>query len=612
MSYRLGIDLGTTYTAAAVEERGRAEVVQLGDHAPQIPSAVFVREDGELVVGEAAVRRGSVQPDRLEREFKRRLGDRVPFVLGGQEVTAEALTARLLQMVVTDVQRRQGGPPERIALTHPANWGPHRREVFLSAVRLAGVGPVTLMTEPAAAAVHYSSTERADTGDVVAVYDLGGGTFDAAVLRKAAGEFELMGTPSGVEQLGGVDFDDRVFEHVLGALGDAAGQLDPQDPAVVTALVRLRRECTEAKEALSTDAEAVVPVTLPGMPATGVRLSRAEFEDMIRGDVDSTVRCMRRALESASVAPEDVRTVVLVGGSARIPLVAEALGHAFGRPVTVSTQPKLAVALGAALLAGGVLPAPPAGPAPDPDPAPGPTGERRATGPSGRGERTPVGGPAPPATPAGSDRRSAVGAGRRFSVRQLAAAVTGLLVAAAVLALVVAPSAGRSGLAGVPDGTEVTASAFGIPVSEVTVQGGAVRVAGAAGVLGAGPLRLTYEDGDGRTATAFLEQDAQLGVVIGAAPVVLGLFAFAYAESNLRKVRRRRRARNGELAAMGGVGAVVGVALLVASWVWLDKAVRGWEAGAVLLLCVLAGTLVPLLQAAVAARRPAGRTARSR
>ncbi len=613
MAYRLGIDLGTTFTAAAVEERGRAEVVQLGDHAPQIPSAVFVREDGGLLVGEAAVRRGAVQPDRFEREFKRRLGDRVPFVLGGQEVTAEALTARLLQVVVTDVQRRQGGPPERIALTHPANWGPHRREVFLSAVRLTGVGPVTLMTEPAAAAVHYSSTERADVGDVVAVYDLGGGTFDAAVLRKAADEFELMGTPSGVEQLGGVDFDDRVFQHVLGALEGATGQLDPQDPAVVSALVRLRRECTEAKEALSTDAEAVVPVALPGIPATGVRLTRAEFEDMIRSDVDSTVRCMRRALESASVTPEDVRTVVLVGGSARIPLVAEALGVEFGRPVTVSTQPKLAVALGAALLAGGVLPTPPPRPEEATGPAPGPGEDRAGTGDGGARGRTPVasGSQPAPARPDGGPpaRPGTVGPSR---VRQLAAAVTGLLVLAAVLALVVPRSPRTDGPAGVPDGTDVTASAFGIPIPRVTAQGGAVRTAGPAGALAAGPLRLEYEGADGRTETAFLAQEAQLGVVIGAAPVVLGLFAFAYAEANLRKVRRRRRARNGELAAMGGVGAVVGVALLLASWVWLGKAVGGWESGGVLVLCTAAGSLVALLQAAVAARRPVGRSARNR
>ena len=297
VAYRLGVDLGTTYTAAAVEDGGRAEAVQLGDDAPQIPSAVFVREDGQLLVGEAALDRGQRQPDRMESQFKRRLGDDTAYVLGGQDFTAQELTAELLRTVVDDVCARQGAAPERIALTHPANWGAHRRGLLLEAARLAGVGPVTTLTEPAAAAVHFSFTDRADIGDVVAVYDLGGGTFDAAVLRKTAEAFELMGTPDGVERLGGIDFDDKVFRHVLGVLDGAAAELDPDDAAVVAALVRLRGECTRAKQRLSKDSETTVPVALPGLPATSVRLSRAEFEDLIRPDVEQTMRCMHRALE---------------------------------------------------------------------------------------------------------------------------------------------------------------------------------------------------------------------------------------------------------------------------------------------------------------------------
>ena len=147
----------------------------------------------------------------------------------------------------------EGGPPGRLALTHPANWGPHRLATLHDAVRESGVGPVTMVTEPAAAAVHFASTERADDGDVLLVYDLGGGTFDTAVLRRSATEFVLLGRPEGIDRLGGVDFDDGVFRHVLAGLGGAA--LDPDDPAVVAALARLRRECTAAKEALSADSE---------------------------------------------------------------------------------------------------------------------------------------------------------------------------------------------------------------------------------------------------------------------------------------------------------------------------------------------------------------------
>ena len=629
MGYRLGIDLGTTFTAAAVEEGGRAEVVQLGDHAPQIPSAVFVREDGALLVGEAAVRKGAVQPDRLEREFKRRLGDRIPYVLGGQEFTAEQLTARLLRTVVDEVVKRYGGPPERMALTHPANWGAHRRSVLLEAVRLAGVGAVTTLSEPAAAAVHYASTERAQVGDAIAVYDLGGGTFDAAVLRKSPTEFELLGTPNGVEQLGGVDFDDKIFRYVLRSLGDAATDLDPDEPAVVAALVRLRRECTDAKEALSKDSETAVPVALPGMPSTSVHLSRVEFEDMIRPDVEQTIRCMRRALESASLPPADVRTVVLVGGSARIPLVAEALGHEFGRPVAVSTQPKLAVALGAALLAGGVLPSPPEPPAPRPEegtpPEPG--------GRDGTGGREPP--PKETKPGIGGDRSRPDGSGRRGlpvrkppnrprRVARLAAAIAGLLVLAVFLAVVLppliepAPPAGVTvggqqavdgrfsaelgsglALAGLPAGTEMRVTALGMPLpggKAVMSEGPTTVTLGPISDLLAGPVRFTVTGG-GQAAFVVEPTGGGLGGAVRFLPLLPLLFAVAYTESVLRGIRRRRTARRADVVGMAAVGAVAGLGLVLAAWTLGSRDMGLPLVLGVLVVCAGAGGLVAVLQA---------------
>jgi len=281
VGYRLGIDLGTTYSAAALERSGRAEIVPLGDHAPQVPSVLLFREDGSFLVGDSAVRRGVAEPGRLAREFKRRLGDQTGVILGGTPFSPQALIARLLRWVVDAVAERQGEPPDKVVVTHPANWGPYRRELLHQAVRLADVGPAETCTEPVAAAIHFASTERVEAGDVVAVYDLGGGTFDAAVLRKTASGFELLGAPEGIEQLGGVDFDEAVFAHVVRALGESVTELDPDDPAVVAALVRMRRECTDAKEALSTDTEVTIPVTLPTIQ-TSVRLTRAELEDMLR------------------------------------------------------------------------------------------------------------------------------------------------------------------------------------------------------------------------------------------------------------------------------------------------------------------------------------------
>jgi len=127
VGYSLGIDLGTTYSAAAIMDGGRAEVFTLGTVAPAIPSVVVLREDGEVLVGEAAERRSIVEPTRTGREFKRRLGDPAPLVLGGTPYGAEALMARLLRFIVDEVAKRQGAAPERIVITHPANFGPPDR-----------------------------------------------------------------------------------------------------------------------------------------------------------------------------------------------------------------------------------------------------------------------------------------------------------------------------------------------------------------------------------------------------------------------------------------------------------------------------------------------------
>jgi hypothetical protein len=196
--------------------------------------------------------------------------------------------------------------------------------------------------------VFYASQERVEPGAVVAVYDLGGGTFDAAVLRKGEASFEILGAPDGVERLGGLDFDDAVFQHVMAAIGPAVAQLDPDDPAVLAGVARLREECTSAKEGLSSDTDVSIPVLLPNV-RTEVRLTRAEFEDMIEPAMSQTIDALSRALNSADVKPDDLSRVLLVGGSSRIPLVAQRVSAALGRPVAVDAHPKHSVAVGAVM-----------------------------------------------------------------------------------------------------------------------------------------------------------------------------------------------------------------------------------------------------------------------
>lgn len=434
MGYSLGFDLGTTFTAAAVVRGGRAEMVSLGNHAVTIPSVVFLRDDGELLVGDAADRRSVQEPARAARAFKRRFGDAAPIILDRTPFSADRLMAAVLTQVLADVVKRQGGAPDAVAVTHPANWGAYKLDLLRQAVTAAGVGTATLVPEPVAAAVQYASTERVEVGDVVAVYDLGGGTFDAAVLRKTATGFETIGRPEGIERLGGIDFDEAVMAHVRATLGDALDRADTSDPATREALAALRAECVAAKETLSSDSDATIPVNLPAV-RTQVRLTRNEFEDVVRPMVRETVQALRRAVQAAGVEPAQLKAVLLAGGSSRIPLVGELVSSELGRPVVNDSHPKHTVAMGAARVAAATLaPAPSAAPPPPPPPArppaavPPPPG---APAPSAASVSAPPAPPAPPvATPPAAPSRA-----KRPAVVYAAAAAAG--VAAVVIGVLV-------------------------------------------------------------------------------------------------------------------------------------------------------------------------------
>ncbi|GIM96624.1 Hsp70 family protein [Paractinoplanes toevensis] len=444
MTYGLGVDLGTTWTAAAVRRGETVEVLRLGGRRPEIPSVIFLAADGAVVVGEPAVRRGEQQAGRMAREFKRRIGDPVPLLVGGSPYPAHALVARQLEHVLAVAASIEQGPPDLVVLTCPANWGPYKRDLLEQAARLADAPRVVLRSEPEAAAVSYAASEHMADGDVVAVYDLGGGTFDAAVLRRGAGGFELLGAPEGIEQLGGIDFDEAVFDHVTRVLPD--DRLAGDDPELVAALTRLRRDCVDAKEALSFDTEVMIPVALPGLH-TRVRLTRLEFEAMIAPALHETVRALGRALRSAGVEPERLRAVLLAGGSSRIPLVGALVGTEFGRPVVVDPDPEHSIALGAARLTDAAPPAPPpVAPAPVPAPVPKPTPVPEPTPAPPVSSAPPAPPPLPPAesppaesppaeslpaeTPAPAEP-SRAGAGRR-RVRMLVAGVAVVVVAVGV------------------------------------------------------------------------------------------------------------------------------------------------------------------------------------
>ena len=352
MGYEVGIDPGSGSTVAAVcRSDGSARVVP-----DVVPSAAYLAADGTLLVGHDAERRGLADPTRVVRELTSRVGDATPVLVGREPVAGADLVARFLTRVVGDVARQEGEVAARVAVTHPAGWGAHRVGALRAALAEHGLGSALLVAEPVAAA--FAVAPRVGPGALVAVYDLGGARCTASVVRRGPDGFAVAGP---VEELGfgGADLDEAVLGHVRAALGTAWEGLDAGDEDVLAAVADLRRECTAAKEALSRDTEVLVPVALPGL-RTQVRLGRGEFEEAIRADVAATVEAMERALAAAGTSAAELAAVVLVGGSARVPLVPQLLGDALGREVAVAADPVGAAAVGAALLAHGPRPAAPA------------------------------------------------------------------------------------------------------------------------------------------------------------------------------------------------------------------------------------------------------------
>jgi len=357
-----------------VSDAGATEVVVLSSDGRAAMRSVVALDGERVVVGEAAEQRILSAPTSGAREPKRRLGDETPFVLASTPYSAEALMGHLLAHVVGVATESRGAPPDEVVLTHPATWSAYKLDLLREVARSAGLDEVTIVAEPVAAAAYYAGLGKVPVDATIAVYDFGGGTFDVAVVRGGPDGFGLLGTPEGLERLGGVDLDQAVVAHVDRALDGALGSLDRSDPAVLQGLARLRDECVRAKEALSSDAEVSIPVALPGL-STEVRLTRAELEAAIRPRISETLAALDRVVGAAGITVDDLDAIVLVGGSSRVPLVAELLAQA-GRPIATDVDPKLAVAGGA--VAPSVM-APTAGRVDD-DPTPSLTSEGTDSG----------------------------------------------------------------------------------------------------------------------------------------------------------------------------------------------------------------------------------------
>lgn len=367
MPYVLGMDIGSTSTAAAVARwRGgtwaRPEVVPLDVDSAVVPSVLHLSPDGSLRVGEPGADDGS----RTTRDFVGRLGDDVPLVLGGEACPPQTLIAELAAWVVERVSAREGGLAEAVVLSHPAGWGPHRRELLHRALWDLDLRNVTLLPRPVAVAESHAA--RGFPGTTAAVYALGGTTFEAALVRRdPRGTYETFGLPQGLPAVGGGDFDEALAEHVRTVLGRELAGAEGRDGHPTPR--ELLAECDRAKRELTVGTETDVVLAL-STGAVRVPVTRARFEDLIRPTVQATVDLLVRAVHSAGLTPAQLDGVLLAGGSTRIPVVRELLAAAFPVPVEVEPDPQLTAATGAALAAGQVVSPRPRRPVPPPRSAP--------------------------------------------------------------------------------------------------------------------------------------------------------------------------------------------------------------------------------------------------
>nr|MDT0662776.1 Hsp70 family protein [Micromonospora sp. DSM 115978] len=353
MPYVLGIDIGGTSTTAAVTrltEDGwtRPEPAKLGARSSAIGSLLQLGSDGSLIVGDPAEYGQPPDRERTARGFLRRIGDPVPMLVGGEAWTPEALTAVLVTWVVERVMAQQSDrPAEQVVLSHPASWGAYRKEVLRQALWAAGIPHATLLPEPVVAAESHAC--QGFTGSALAVYALGGESYAGSVVgRSRTGGFELVAGLDGVEPLGGSDFDAALLRQVGDRLTRTAGR--PRhlaDERSRPALLGLAEACLSAKERLTVAGETDVRLHLPDGP-TRVPVSRVEFEELIRPGLRLTVEHLAGVVRTAGLAPEQLDGVLLIGGSARIPLVAELVGRRLTVPVTVQADPQLTAAAGAA------------------------------------------------------------------------------------------------------------------------------------------------------------------------------------------------------------------------------------------------------------------------
>ncbi len=346
----IGIDLGTTFSAIATMEGGKAKIIPNAEGQRTTPSVITITKEGERVVGTLAKRQAISNPDRTIRSIKREMGTSYSKTIDGKVYKPAELSSMILQKLKRDAEAYLGESIKQAVITVPAYFSDAQRQATKDAGKIAGLEVLRIINEPTSAALAYGMDKEEES--TILVFDLGGGTFDVSILELSEGIFEVKAT-SGNNRLGGDDFDQRIMDWMVEEFQKESG-LDISKDSM--AIQRLKDAAEMAKIELSqkTTAEINLPYIYAdntGPKHLNLTLSRSKFEIMIADLIEAAMGPTRRALSDAKLQPSDIHKILLVGGSTRVPAVYSAIKSYFNQEPSKELNPDECVALGAAIQA---------------------------------------------------------------------------------------------------------------------------------------------------------------------------------------------------------------------------------------------------------------------
>ena len=353
----IGIDLGTSNSAAAVLEAGRPKIVPSAEGASlygkAFPSFVAFTKDGNVLVGEPARRQAVSNPHGTVYAAKRKMGTNFKYNIYGKEYTPQQISAFILQKIKRDTESFLGEPVHKAVITVPAYFDDNQRQATKDAGTIAGLEVIRIVNEPTSAALAYGLDKGSAKEQKILVFDLGGGTLDVTIMEFGDGVFEVVST-SGDTQLGGTDMDNAIINYVTKEFQREHG-VDLNEDAV--AMQRVREGAEKAKIELSTTME--TEINLPFISATNagpkhlqMKMTRAKLEELMDPIVKRCQKSVDQALADGKVTPKDIARVIMVGGPTRMPIVQRYVESWFGSKVERSIDPMECVAMGAAVQAG--------------------------------------------------------------------------------------------------------------------------------------------------------------------------------------------------------------------------------------------------------------------